>query len=168
MATRSFELSCVIAASPSSVAAHLREPQNHRGLQPLITEIIEHERSHPQDGHGRAHARFDAIERVPILGLRYPNRIAIRCEADTKADEHGTLAVRFEARSKPMLRLTSQFTLLPRPGPREGYPHCRLVERVEITLPWLLDRLLGRFSFDTARAAHERLLSNLRARLEPQ
>jgi hypothetical protein len=145
-ATTRFERSVTIHCETPAVYAELEDPQRQLGLQPLLISVTER---HGAPGRVR---RFEAVEVVRILGwIRWRNRIRVRVESIRPGE-----VIEFEARSFPGIVVRSRFTL----ERRESGTHVR--EEVKLDSP----RLFHGFAVSEAARAQERLLANLKERLE--
>lgn len=150
MSTTSFSRSQRIAAPATQIYAHLSEPASYLGLQPLLIEVTETARG--EDSRGRPTRTFRSVEKFRLFGfLPYHNTITT----------HMTLAlpgerIECDVHSPGGVRLHNAFILS-----AEG--DVSLVsDEVSIECPRLLLGFVGR----EARKAHERLLLNLKQRME--
>ena len=148
----SFRLSQQIAAPPERIFAHLSEPASFLGLQPLLIEVTETGRG--EDGQGRATRTFRSVERLRLFGflpwrnaittrmtLARPNQ-RIECEVDSPGGVH--LRTAFTVRGEGAMSVVG--------------------DEVTIECPrWLTGFVVGE-----ARKAHERLLLNLKQRMEEE
>jgi hypothetical protein len=145
MATVCFERSIEIAVGPARIYEELVDPARQLGLQPLLERVVERP-SEPPERH------FEALERIVLFGvLALRNRIQVTLrpvEPDRRVD--------FVAHSPAGIRVHSRFELEPTAG------GTRVCEHVTLEVP----RLLRRFVTRRASEAQERLLVNLRRRLE--
>jgi hypothetical protein len=146
----SFRLSQHIAAPAGRIYAHLSEPASFLGLQPLLIEVTETGRGSNADG--RPTRTFRSVERLRLFGF-LPWRNAITT--------HMTLAqadrrIECEVHSPGGVHLRNAFTL-------ESENGASLVaDEVSIDCPrWLTGFVVGE-----ARKAHQRLLLNLKQRME--
>jgi ribosomal-protein-alanine N-acetyltransferase len=145
-----FELEVEVQAPPSAVFELLADPRSQAGLHPLVAEVRELERT--RDAAGRELLRFEAVERLRILGvlpLRNPLRVA--CTLVEPGRE-----ITFTAESRPAVRVEARFRLSPRDGATE------VREELRLRAPFGLRRLVRR----EALRAHRALLSNLKRRAE--
>lgn len=151
MARGGFTVETEVVVEPAEVYAHLLEPENQLGLQPLLTGIEAIERD--RDEAGRQRSRFETVERFRLAGaLSYDNRIRVECiglELDRR--------VGFTAWSRPGIVVHSEFLLETIGGGRA----TRVVESLEIEAP----RLLLGITLRIARRAHAQLVENLRIRM---
>jgi hypothetical protein len=144
------EKSVVIRAPKEEIYAELVEPHRQIGLQPLLVDVEEIERSENDDGS--AFRVFDAVERFRFLGvLRWRNRIRVRIDL-TRSGE----VADFEARSAPGIKVRSRFTLSAR---GDG---TAVREQIHVEVP----ALLRGFVAGQVERAQDRLLANLKSRLE--
>jgi hypothetical protein len=145
-ATTRFERSVTIHCERPTVHAELEDPRRQLGLHPLLLSVTE------RDGEPNGVRQFEAVEVVRILGwIRWANRIRVRVESIRPGE-----VIEFEARSFPGIVVRSRFTL----ESRESETHVH--EDVRIDSP----RLFHGFAVSEAVRAQERLLANLRERLE--
>lgn len=145
-----FEKSIWICAPPAAVFAHLSEPRNFVGLQPLLVELRETRRG--SDPEGRPTRRFETVEKLRLAGI-VPFRNRIEGLLTLVSDDE---AIEVEVWSRPRLVLRSHYRFSPEAG------GTRVAERVTIDCPGLLARLVRR----QAERAHDRLLAALKERLE--
>jgi polyketide cyclase/dehydrase/lipid transport protein len=145
-----FEKSIWICAPPAAVFAHLSEPRNFLGLQPLLVELREIRRG--SDPEGRPTRRFETVEKLRLAGF-FPFRNRIEGLLTLVSDGE---AVAVEVWSRPRLVLRSLYRLCPEGG------GTRVVEAVAIDCPSLLAHPVRR----QAERAHDRLLAALKERLE--
>jgi hypothetical protein len=146
-----FTESIVVHAARLQVLAQLTEPTKMIGLQPLIVgcELVDQELA--ADGGIRS---YEAIftEHFQLVGpLGYKNRVRARMQADRAVP-----AVAFTVRSFPRIRLGSRYELA-------AAPSATLV-RLTVTID--CPRVLRPLVVSAARAAHRRLLGNLKRRCE--
>jgi hypothetical protein len=145
-----FEKSTWIGAPPAAVFAHLSEPRNFVGLQPLLVELRETRREN--DREGRPTRRFESVERLRLAGcIPLRNRI----EGLLTLVRDGEV-IEVLVWSWPGLALHSNYRLSSEAG------GTRVVEAVAIDCPTLLAGLVRR----EAERAHEHLLAALKERLE--
>jgi hypothetical protein len=139
-----------IQASPQKLFAFLSEPRSAIGLQPLVVEVIEHERG--VDEQGRPFRRYQAAEQFRFFGfIPYVNRINV---VMTLAVENEKIT--HEVHSPGAVYLHSTYTLQPM---NEG---TVVVENVVIESP----RFLAGYVVRTASQAHDQLMENLKRVME--
>lgn len=141
----------MVHAARLQVLAQLTEPAKMIGLQPLIVgcELLNQELE--ADGGVRS---YEAIftEHFQLAGpLGYKNRVRARMQADRAVP-----AVEFTVRSFPRIRLSSRYELAAAP------PGTAVQLTVSIDCP----RVLRPLVVAAARAAHRKLLGNLKLRCE--
>jgi ligand-binding SRPBCC domain-containing protein len=152
VSTVSFSLQEGIAAPRERVYAHLSEPASFLGLQPLLIEVTETGRG--EDGSGRPTRTFRSVEKLRLFGfLPWRNAITTRMTL-TQPNQR----IECEVDSPGGVRLRNAFVLCDEGG--------ESVVRDEVTIE--CPRLLAGFVLGEARKAHERLLSNLKKRMEEQ
>jgi hypothetical protein len=138
-----------IGAPRERVFEELVAPRRQLGLQPLLVEVNEL----PPAPETSGTRRFEAVERIVLLGpLALRNRITVEVspgEPPSRVDFHAT--------SRGGVEVWSEFRLEALPGATEVREHVR------VRCPGWLRPFVGR----QARRAQERLLANLKARLEP-
>ena len=150
MAAASFSLSEHISAPVDLVYAHLSEPANFLGLQPLLIDVTETGRG--SDSAGRPTRAFRSIEKLRLFGfVPYRNTIDTRMTL-VRPNERIECAVD----SPAGVRLRNAFTL------RQDGRGSIVGDDVELECP----RLLLSFVVGEARKAHARLLLNLKRRME--
>lgn len=140
-----------IRAPRERVYAELVEPRRQLGLQPLLVEV----REQPPAAGTSSTRCFEAVERVPLLGpIAVRNRIRVELVPVAPPAR-----VDFHAVSRGGVEVWSGFRLEETP---EGGTEVR--EDVCVWTPgWLRPFVLRR-----ARQAQERLLGNLKRRLEAE
>ena len=146
----SFVLFERIAAPVERIYAHLSEPASFLGLQPLLVEITETGRG--SDADGRPTRSFRSIERLLLLGvLPYRNTITTRMTL-ASANER----IECEVESPGKVRLRNAFTL------RAEGEESVVGDDVAVECP----RWLRFFVVGEALKAHQRMLRNLKRRME--
>ena len=150
MSTSSFEVQQRIAAPVAAVYAHLSEPASFLGLQPLLIEVTETGRG--EDAQGRPTRTFRAVENIRLFGfLPWRNTITTRMTL-SRPDER----IECDVESPGGVRLRNAFVL------RAEGDASLVRDEVTIDCPRLLQGLV----LGIARKAHERLLLNLKQRME--
>jgi hypothetical protein len=145
-----FNYSCFIAVLPSLVYQYLSEPENYRGLQPLVIAVRDVE--YGDDGEGRQTRRYTAVERFRFLGfLRYDNPIRVLV---TLAKPAELLINDVEARFKVRVNFVTTFR------PENG--GTQIAETVTIHAP----RLLQSYTVNQAKAAQHARFTTLKSLLE--
>lgn len=149
--TTTFECTALVNAPADKVFATVAEPLNMVGLQPFLIrcDILKKEVS--ADLRTRAYDVY-FIERFHLLGpIRYDNKIRVHIDIQSEPRQ-----VHFHVKSFPRIRLRSSYVF-------EDQAGATLVrETVTVESP----SLLASFVVKTARAAQERLLENLRRKLD--
>jgi hypothetical protein len=144
----SFDERVVIRAAASAVYAELSEPERQLGLQPLLIDVREVERSEQRP----ASRVYEATERISLFGVPgWRIRIRVRVEL-TQPDE----IIEFRASGAPGIMVFSRFTLVP------THTGTAIHQRYRAEVPALLRPIVGRI----ARRAQVTLLANLKRRLE--
>ncbi|HME69681.1 MAG TPA: SRPBCC family protein [Myxococcota bacterium] len=138
----SFEKSIWICAPPAAVFAHLSEPRNFVGLQPLLVELRETGRG--SDPEGRPTRRFETVEKLRLAGF-LPFRNRIEGLLTLVSDDE---AIEIMVWSWPRLVLRSHYRLCHEAG------GTRVAEGVAIDCPGLLAWPVRR----QAERAHDHLL----------
>ena len=65
MATTQTKLEVLISAPPRELFAHMCDPQNYRGLQPLLSHIGSS--SHDSDPNGQPFVHYEITEKINVL-----------------------------------------------------------------------------------------------------
>ena len=150
MPAASFSLSERIAAPVDRIYAHLSEPASFLGLQPLLIEVTETGRG--SDDQGRPTRTFRSVEKLRLLGfLPYRNAITTRMTL-ARPNER----IECEVDSPGGVRLRTVYTL------RRDGRESEVGDEVTVECP----RLLQGYVVGEARRAHQRLLHNLKRRME--
>lgn len=145
-----FDYSCLIDVPPAAIYEYLSEPNNYRGLQPLVVAV--RDVVYGEDQEGRQTRTYVAVERFRFLGfLRYDNAIRVLI---TLAHPDEVLINDVESPFNVRGRFVTTFQ------PRDG--STQVVETVTIKTP----RLVQRFVLDQAKAAQHARFMNLKALLE--
>jgi hypothetical protein len=150
VATATFDVSERIAAPRERIYAHLSEPQSFLGLQPLLVEVTETDRS--ADSRGRPTRTFRSVEKLRLFRfIPYRNAITTRMTLATPNER-----IECEVASPGGVTLRNAFTLHP-----DG-SDVLVGDEVTIECPsWLRG-----FVVAEAKKAHRRLLQNLKRRME--
>lgn len=149
--TTTFDCSALINSPIERVFETVAEPTNLVGLQPLLVrcEVVKKEVS-ADLGNRSYELRF--IERFHLLGpIHYDNKL--RVHLDVKSEPR---QVEFHVKVFPRLQLHSSYSLAAQPG--------GTLVRESVQIECLA--FMASFAFKTARAAHEKLLANLKRKLE--
>ena len=150
MSTSSFTRSQRIAAPAEQIYAHLSDPASYLGLQPLLVEVTETARG--ADAQGRPTRTFRSVEKLRLFGfLPYRNTITTLMTLARPGER-----IECEVHSPGGVRLRNAFTV------SVDGDASLVSDEVSIECP----RLLRGFVVGEARKAHERLLHNLKQRME--
>ena len=145
-----FDYSCFITAPPSLVYQYLAEPENYRGLQPLVIAV--RDVAHGEDNEGRQTRRYLAVERFRFLGfLRYDNPIRVLV---TLAKPEELLINDVEARFNVRVNFVTTFQ------PENG--GTQVAETVTIHAPHLVQS----YAVNQAKAAQHARFTTLKSLLE--
>lgn len=146
-----FTESIVVRAARAEVLAQLTEPARMIGLQPLIVRCKVLGQELDVDGGSKS---YEAIfsERFQLAGpLGFNNHVRAFMRADRAAQ-----VVEFTVSSFPRIRLASRYELAAEPAGTQ----VKLAVTIDCSL------LLRALVVQAARAAHIRLLANLKSRCE--
>jgi hypothetical protein len=150
MSQSQFDYTCLIAAPPSHIYEFLSEPQNYRGLQPLVIDVRDVEYGEDEEGHQIR--RYVAVERFRFLSaIRYDNPIRVLV---TLAKPGELLINDVEARFNVRVHFVTAF--------KPDGIGTEVAETVTIHAP----RLLQSYTVNQAKAAQQARFSNLKTLLE--
>jgi hypothetical protein len=150
VSTARFSVAERIDAPVERVFHHLSEPASFVGLQPLLLSVEETERG--EDPHGRPTRTFRSVERLRLLGfIPYRNTILTRMTL-MRPNE----LIECEVNSPGGVKLRNTFALRAEEG-----TSC-VCDDVTVHCP----RWLRPFVVAEARRAHQRMLHNLKRRME--
>ncbi|MBE2223872.1 MAG: SRPBCC family protein [Anaerolineae bacterium] len=139
-----------IEAEATAVYSHLADISNHPGLQPLVVETREIERTVADDGQTVIH--FFSVEQFHFLGfIPYQNKIRVKM---TQIPEEHLLIQAVD--SFPNITLISRTTFQP------DATGTAVTETIHISTP----NFVAGYVQKTADAAHDVLMQNLKTRLE--
>lgn len=139
-----------VQADPEAMFAHLADIKNHPGLQPLVVETQEIERTVDENKH--TIVDFFSVELFRFLGLiSYRNKIRVKM---IQVPEENLII--HEVESFPNITLISHTTFEPENG------GTAVAETIQITTP----NIVAGYVEKTADAAHDSLMQNLKTRME--